>query len=317
MIEVIKPGLETTIQDYPGRIGTLRHGIPPSGPMDDWSFRAANRAVGNPVGAPGLECQFLGPTLRFHGETLFSVCGADMQARLDGRPIAPWSTVRASAGQVLELGAAMDGARTYVAFRGGLSVPQFMGACATYVVAGIGGLDGRALKAGDRLALGTAEARSGHADEAVERPPFQGPHAQLVGVVLGPNDDWIAETGHKLFFSSEWVISSRSNRVGLRLEGPALEYSAVAYDKPSEAGSDPSNTIDIGYPIGGINIAGETPIILMHDCLTLGGFIVPYTVPSCEFWKLGQCRPWTRVRFKPMTREEAQHERERIDSLFA
>ena len=111
-------------------------------------------------------------------------------------------------------------------------------------------------------------------------------------------------------------MSSRSNRVGLRFEGPTLDYSALAYAKPPEAGSDPSNTIDIGYPLGGINLAGQTPIILMHDCITLGGFIVPYTVPSCEFWKLGQCRPWTRIRFKPMTLKEAQHERQRIHFAF-
>ena len=101
------------------------------------------------------------------------------------------------------------------------------------------------------------------------------------------------------------------------LKARSLIIRRYASDKPREAGSDPSNTIDIGYPIGGINIAGDTPIILLHDCITLGGFIVPYTVPSCEFWKLAQSRPWDLLRFEFIDVKQAQAERRKIDAIFA
>jgi 5-oxoprolinase (ATP-hydrolysing) subunit C len=319
MIEVLEAGLETAIQDYPGRIGMLRHGIPPSGPLDDWSFRLANKVVGNPKGAAGLECQFLGPTLRFHGEAVISLCGADMRPHLDDSPVPMWSSISVRAGQVLSLGPAIVGARTYIAFSGGLNVPEVMGSRATYVVASLGGLNGAALRPGVRLELRPPTGRASAGEVAPEalRPTIRNEKQHLIRVVAGPNDDWISRTGHERFCSAVWRLSGRSNRVGFRIEGPKFDYSAVASEKPREAGSDSSNTIDIGYPIGGINIAGDTPIILLHDCLTLGGFIVPYTVPSCEFWKLAQSRPWDLFRFEFIDVEEAQAERRKIDAIFA
>jgi len=318
MIEVVKSGLQTTVQDYPGRVGMLRHGIPPSGPVDDWSFRIANRIVGNREGAAGLECQFLGPTLRIYIETFVSVCGANMQPSLDGSPIPMWSRIPVQAGQTLSLGPAVVGARAYVAFAGGIDVPEVMGARATYIFASLGGFNGRALKAGDRLTLARCSGVPGmawaYASESV-RPQLKGGSHQIIRVIPGPNDDWISSEGHELFYSTAWRLSSRSNRVGFRVDGPPLKYSEVAFDKPPEAGSDPSNTIDIGYPIGGINMAGDTPIILMHDCITLGGFIIPYTVPSGEFWKLGQARAGDLLHFESIDLEEAQDERRRIDAI--
>ena len=151
MIEVLEAGLETAVQDFPGRIGMLRYGIPPSGPLDDWSFRLCNRIVGNPEGAAGLECQFLGPTLRFHGEAVIGLCGADMRPRLDDSPVPMWSSISVRAGQVLSLGPAIVGARTYSLLGVGWSVPEVMGSRATYVVASLGGLNGAALRRGVRL----------------------------------------------------------------------------------------------------------------------------------------------------------------------
>jgi 5-oxoprolinase (ATP-hydrolysing) subunit C len=316
MIEVLESGLETTVQDFPGRIGMLRHGIPPSGPLDDWSFRIANTLVGNPEGAAGLECQFLGPTLRFHGEMVISLCGAEMRPRLDGVAVPLWSSIPVRAGQTLALGAAVMGARTYIAFAGGLDVPEVMGSRATYVTASLGGLDGKPLQKGGwlRVMPSNGSVSTGRVAPEAVRPPIRNENKHIIRVVAGPNDDWISQKGHEQFYAAEWRLSNRSNRVGFRIQGPKFDYSPIASEKPREAGSDPSNTIDIGYPIGGINIAGDTPVILLLDCLTLGGFIVPYTVPSCEFWKLAQSRPWDVYRFAPIDVAEAQSERRRIDA---
>ena len=150
MIEMIKPGLQTCIQDHPGRIGYRAQGFPPSGPMDRWSFRLANRLVGNPPGTAALECQFLGPTIRFHADCVFAVTGANMEPRLDDAPIPTWESLAARAGQLLALGRALQGARAYLAVAGGIDAPASLGSASTFHQAGVGGLDGRALRAGRR-----------------------------------------------------------------------------------------------------------------------------------------------------------------------
>jgi urea carboxylase len=316
-IEVVKPGLATTVQDFPGREGMLRHGVPPSGPLDDWSFRLANLLVGNPAGAAALECQFVGPTLRFTQRALVSVCGADMGARLDGAPLPLWTSVRVEAGQIVALSGATVGARAYIAVAGGIDVPVVMGSRATYVTARLGGVGGAALAAGHTVAIGNsaADTRPGRVARPSCRPPLGEQKLHAIAAVSGPKDDWIAPAGRRRFYATDWKLSSRSNRVGFRIQGPRLEFAAPALDKAPENGEHPSNIIDIGYPIGGINWAGETPIILMHDCITLGGFIVPFTVPSSEFWKLAQARPGDILRFSETSVEQAQAARVAIDRL--
>ena len=163
MLEVVKPGLETSVQDLPGRLGYWEQGFPPSGPMDVWSFRLANLLVGNAANDAGLECQFIGPTLRFRGDAAIAVTGANMSAALDGSAIPMWETVRVRAGQVLMLGPALTGARTYLAICGGIDVPEVLGSRSTFHVAGIGGMDGGALKAG----AGGSRRHSGHTAVAV------------------------------------------------------------------------------------------------------------------------------------------------------
>jgi urea carboxylase len=136
-----------------------------------------------------------------------------------------------------------------------------------------------------------------------------------IEVVPGPNDDWIDEAGQARFFASDWKLSARSNRVGYRLEGPAWTFTRKAFDKAPENGSEPSNTIDHGYAIGAINLGGQTPIILMNDALTLGGFINPYTVISAAFSKLAQARPRDLLRFVAVDVEAAQEMRRAQDRL--
>ena len=306
MFEVIKAGLETAIQDWPGRIGYWNKGFPPSGPMDSWSFRLANLLVGNAPGAPGLECQFIGPTLRFLADGVIALTGGDMQAKLDDQPCPQWQSLAVHAGQVLTLSFAKTGARGYIAFAGGIDAPLLMGSRSTFHKAGVGGLDGYALKAGQSVAVLPGQGRPGRRVKDGARPVIRTDKRWEVEAVAGPNDDWIDAEGHARFLSADWKVSSKSDRTGFRLEGPQWTFTARAYNKLPEHGSEPANILDQGYPLGAINLAGQTPIILVNDGPSMGGFINPYTVPSCAFWKLAQARPGDVLNFKAVSVAEAQ-----------
>ena len=315
MIEVLKPGLETCVQDYPGRKGAFGMGFPPSGPIDHWSFRLANILVGNEPGAAALECQFIGPALKFTTSAVVSLCGSDMAATLDGALVPLWQSVAVSAGQVLELGSAINGARAYLAIAGGIDTPPFLGSRATFVLGECGGLNGAPLKAGSEIPVGAGDGAPGRRVKIPCRPAISETGRWQIEVCAGPNDDWIDEAGQKRFLESVWKLSPKSNRVGFRLDGPEWTFTDKATNKAPENGSDPSNTIDHGYPIGAINLCGHTPIILLHDTLTLGGFINPFTVPSAAFWKLGQSRPNEIYEFELVSVQEAQALKRAINAL--
>ena len=311
MIEVKQPGLETTVQDYPGRIGYLEQGFPPSGPMDAWSFRQANLLVGNEASAAGLECQFLGPTLVFHQDCAIALTGADMAATLDDTDVAMYETVYVSSGQTLKMSGAMTGSRAYIAVSGGFITPEIQGSKSTFHMAGLGGVSGGALKAGEHLTIGNTSMPPQCRIASQARAPIANHDVWDIEVVLGPNDDWIDEKGHQIFFSSEWSVSPKSNRTGIRLEGPELTFAPKATNKLPEHGDAPSNILDHGYPLGAINLAGQTPIILANDGPSAGGFINPYTVPTAAFWKLAQSRPGQTYNFKATSVDEAHDMRRR------
>lgn len=306
MLEVIKPGLETSVQDWPGRVGFWNQGFPPSGPMDAWSFRLANVLVGNAPGAAALECQYIGPTLRFGADAVVAVTGADMAPRLDDAALPMWHSVTVRAGQVLALGAARIGTRAYVAVSGGIVTEPWLGSRATFHKAGVGGMGGHALQAGQDVPVAPGAGVPGRAVREEARPPISRDRTWEIEVVAGPNDDWIDEAGHQRFLGSEWKLSGKSDRTGFRLDGPEWTFTARATDKAPEHGSLPSNIIDQGYPLGAINLAGQTPIILVSDGPSMGGFINPYTVPQAAFWKLGQSKPGETYRFKKVSVAEAQ-----------
>jgi urea carboxylase len=181
-------------------------------------------------------------------------------------------------------------------------------------MAGIGGLDGYALKAGQSLPVGEAAAPPLQRVRLDRRPEI-GPRKQWqIEAVRGPNDDWIEEAGHERFFASDWKLSAKSNRTGFRLSGPEWIFAKKAFDKRPEHGQHPSNILDHGYPLGAINLAGQTPIILVNDGPSAGGFINPYTVPTAAFWKLGQSRPGDIYRFRDVGVKEAQALRRELDS---
>jgi urea carboxylase len=250
----------------------------------------------------------MGPTLRFETETVFAVTGADMAPTLDGTPVPLWESVTAEAGQVLAMAFAKLGTRAYIAVAGGIDAAPWLGSCATFHKAGIGGMGGYALKAGQTVPTGTPapEAAAGRRVKPDARPVISRDRRWEIEVVAGPNDDWIDAAGHEQFLSTDWKLSGKSDRTGFRLDGPEWTFTEKAMNKAPEHGSLPSNIIDQGYPLGAINLAGQTPIILVNDGPSMGGFINPYTVPQAAFWKLAQSKPGEIYRFKAVTVAEAQ-----------
>jgi len=306
MVKVIKKGLETSVQDYPGRIGTLNLGFPPSGPMDSWSFRLANILVGNEPGTAALECQFMGPALKFNSDRVIAITGADMSPKIDGAPVPLWESLKVKKDQILEMAFATVGARSYIAFSGGINTTPWLGSRSTFHKAGVGGINGKAIQDGQIIPLNKSKSITGRKIKKSSIPVMSTNKKWSVEVVKGPNDDWVDEKGHKMFLNSDWKLQSKSDRTGYRLEGPKWSFSEKATNKGLEHGTFPSNIIDQGYPVGAINLAGQTPIILVNDGPSMGGFIVPYTVPSASFWKLGQAKPGDSFNFVEISVEKAQ-----------
>jgi len=306
MVQVIKKGLETSVQDYPGRIGTLNQGFPSSGPMDSWSFRLANVLVENDPGTAALECQFMGPTLKFNSDRIIAITGADMSPKIDGKAVPLWESLEVKKDQILEMAFATIGARSYIAFAGGINTTPWLGSRSTFHKAGVGGVDGKAIQEGQTIPLNKSKSVAGRKINKNSIPEMSTNKKWSIEVVKGPNDDWIDEKGHKMFLNSDWKLQSKSDRTGYRLDGPNWSFAEKATNKGLEHGTFPSNIIDQGYPAGAINLAGQTPIILVNDGPSMGGFIVPYTVPSAAFWKLGQAKPGDSFNFIEISVEKAQ-----------
>ncbi len=302
MIEVLVPGVATTVQDLPGRSGLWGVGVPPSGAWDDVSFALANRAVGNPDGAAGLEAVVRGPKLRFGSSTVVCVTGAAGAPTLDGVAFPVGTPIPVGPGQVLDVGAVRGpGLRAYVAVAGGLDVPWVLGSRSTFLLGGFGGLAGRALQAGDTLRLG-ADRAGAPADVRALLPELTGDWT--IRVIAGPHGapEYLTADGMTALFDTEWRLDHRSDRTGLRLVGPAPQWSRT---DGGAAGLHPSNIHDSAYPVGGIMISGGTPVIVGPDGPSLGGFVVPAVVIRADRWKLAQCRPGDRIRLVPVTPQEA------------
>jgi len=328
-IDVLDPGTQTSVQDYPGRVGYWAAGVPPSGPMDHLAFRVANRLVGNAETCAGLEMTIQGATLRFNCECLFALTGAEMAgSELDGQPVRFWETMRASRGSVLRLGAIGSdgeggGCRAYLAVGGGgLDVPAFLGSKSTFALGKFGGHAGRNLVHGDVLHLH----RRHEISSAVLFNPLKVPmHPRYstdwdLHVLMGPHscpDFFTEEFIASGFFHSTYTVHYNSNRMGIRLTGgPKPDFARL---DGGEAGLHPSNIHDTVYAIGTINFTGDMPVILGLDGPSLGGFVCPATVVKADLWKIGQLRPGDSVRFALTTYESAvKAEREldaRIDKL--
>ena len=306
-IDVLQPGTMTTVQDLPGRLGYWQVGVPPSGPMDPVSLREANLAVGNPVGAPGLEITLAGPTLRFSTAAVVCVTGAPAEVTIDGEPAALWEPLDVPAGGVLAIGAtAGPGLRLALAVRGGLDVPRYLGSASTFTLGGFGGHGGRALVAGDVLRPGSPDSADHLLGDLTRvggpTPPERRPHltsAWELGVTEGPHaaPDFFTADDIATMYATDYEVHFNSARTGVRLIGPKPAW---ARTDGGEAGLHPSNIHDTPYAVGALDFTGDTPIILGPDGPSLGGFVCPAVVASGELWKLGQLRPGDTVRFVPV-----------------
>ncbi|WP_246797195.1 urea carboxylase [Burkholderia perseverans] len=322
VIEVVDAGTYTTIQDYPGRVGYWDIGVPPSGPMDDWAFRLANRIVGNGEKAAGIETTVLGPTLRFHCDTVIALTGAPTDAELDGVLVAFWSPVPVQAGQTLRIGKATSGCRTYLAVRNGLDVPLYLGSRSTFALGQFGGHAGRTLRPSDVLPIADPLLPA-TADLAPLYAPAPLPSVLVpaygrtweIGVLYGPHGapDFFSPASIEKFFDSEWEVHYNSNRLGIRLNGPKPEWTR---SDGGEAGLHPSNIHDCEYAIGSINFTGDMPVILTRDGPSLGGFVCPVTIAKGELWKVGQVKPGDRIRFREMSFDEALALEQRQDAFI-
>ena len=319
-VEVLEGGTQTTVQDYPGRIGYWDVGVPPSGPMDNLSFRLANRLVGNPDTAAALELTVNGPTLRFNTAAVVALTGAVMPATLDGKPATTHRAFRVRAGQTLRIGSVEGpGLRAYLAIRHGFDLPDYLGSKATFTLGLFGGHAGRALRAGDVLRVNRATP-AGVADEA---PLLRAPAAVQpaltrewrIGVLYGPHGapDFFTENDISVLLSTAYEVHYNSARTGVRLIGPKPEW---ARRDGGEAGLHPSNIHDNAYAIGAIDFTGDMPIILGPDGPSCGGFVCPFTIVQAELWKMGQLKPGDKVRFVPITAQEARELAYAQDSLI-
>ncbi|WP_332742325.1 5-oxoprolinase/urea amidolyase family protein [Hydrogenophaga sp.] len=291
-IDVLEPGVQTSVQDWPGRQGYWDVGVPPSGPMDMHAHRAANALVGNAADAAALEITLTGPTLRFNTTTVVAVTGAPARLTLNGEPVPMWQAISIPAGATLAVGRCERGVRLALAVAGGLDVPLYLGSRSTFTLGQFGGHAGRHLRTGDVLHLAGAQARSIH-DEVVI--PEYTNHWDIQ-VLYGPHGapDFFTPDDITMFFGTHWKIHHNSSRTGVRLIGPTPQW---ARTDGGEAGLHPSNIHDNAYAIGAIDFTGDMPVILGPDGPSLGGFVCPAVVLHDELWKLGQLRPGDTVRF--------------------
>ncbi|GKS04421.1 urea carboxylase [Pseudomonas syringae pv. theae] len=300
--EVLSGGTQTSVQDYPGRLGYWAVGVPPSGPMDSRALRQGNRLLGNAEGCAALEITMSGPLLRFNTDAVIAVTGAHVPITLDGEPCAMNTALLVGAGSTLALGTIEGaGVRSYLCVRGGLDVPDYLGSKSTFTLGQFGGHGGRALRTGDVLHIEPLVDRSAGqrmADEELDALK----EVRQIRVIYGPHaaPEYFTETYIETFFATDWEVHFNSSRTGVRLIGPKPEW--VRADG-GEAGLHPSNIHDNPYAIGAVDFTGDMPVILGPDGPSLGGFVCPVTIIEADLWQLGQLKAGDRVRFYPVSVE--------------
>ncbi|MBI6666294.1 urea ABC transporter substrate-binding protein [Pseudomonas syringae] len=300
--EVLSGGTQTSVQDYPGRLGYWAVGVPPSGPMDSRALRQGNGLLGNPEGCAALEITMSGPLLRFNTDAVVAVTGAHIPITVDGQSCAMNTALLVHAGSTLSLGTiAGAGVRSYLCVRGGLDVPDYLGSKSTFTLGQFGGHGGRALRAGDVLHIAPLVERSAGqriADEALEALT----DIRRMRVIYGPHaaPEYFTEAYIERFFATDWEVHFNSSRTGVRLIGPKPEW--VRADG-GEAGLHPSNIHDNPYAIGAVDFTGDMPVILGPDGPSLGGFVCPVTIIEADLWQLGQLKAGDKVRFHPVSVE--------------
>jgi biotin-dependent carboxylase-like uncharacterized protein len=294
VIQVQAPGLFTTVQDL-GREGFGSMGVSPSGAADAISLRLGNRLVGNAEGAAALEMTLLGGTFLFPEGAVVALAGSDFGANLDGVSVDPWTSAEAHPGQTLRLGPTRSGARGYLCVQGGIAVKPFLGSASTHILSGLGGLDGRSLRKGDVLNIGSATPYSFRKRTLVPQALARFSPRKVLRVTPGPQSDWFPESSQHLFYCSAYRVSEESNRMGLRLEGASV---------PEISGG---HMISEGVSLGAIQIPhGGQPIILFVEQQTTGGYPKIANVISADLPSVGQLRPRDEIRFERVDWETAR-----------
>ncbi|MHB1133392.1 MAG: 5-oxoprolinase subunit C family protein [Chloroflexota bacterium] len=293
-LEMLDGGLLTTVQDL-GRHGYEGYGVPVAGAMDPFALQSANALVANPLDEAALELTVIGPRLRATAGCLVGLAGADLGARLNGRPAAPWQAYSLAAGDELAFDGPASGCRAYLAVAGGFDVPVLLGSRSTYLRGGFGGVEGRALRAGDLLGLrAPGAARVAPRLAGAFRPPAYSAEP-TVRVVLGPQADRFTAAGIETFLSSVYELSGQSDRMGARLKGPA-----IAHTRGPDVVSD-------GITLGNVQVPGDgQPIVMLADRQTTGGYTKIATVIGADIHHLAQCLPGaSRLRFLAVDLAEA------------
>ena len=292
-IQVQAPGLLTTVQDL-GREGLGSLGVSPSGAADAISLRLGNRLVGNPEGAAGLEMTLLGGTFVFPQRAVIALTGSDFGPTLDGAAADLWTSIEVKPGQTLRIGSTRSGARCYLCVQGGIAVKPLLGSASTHLLSGLGGYQGRALLKGDVLQVAPTTApfqKNTVAPRAVEQLAPR----KILHVTPGPQSDSFPEASRRRFYAGTYRVAEDSNRMGLRLEGPAI---------PQDSSGE---MITEGVSLGAIQItAGGLPIILFVEQQTTGGYAKIANVISADLHSLGQLRPRDEIRFQQVDWETAR-----------
>ena len=315
-IDVISGGAYTTVQDYPGR-PNMGRGFPHAGPMDPLAFQIANLLVGNPRGREGLECTLDGPELLFLNGTIIAICGAPMEVTIDRKPAAMWSRIFIKQGQKLKIGKTTGGGcRSYLAIHGGLpSVAEWFGSKATSPGVGVGGYQGRALAAGDLLAL--AKDISGFVIDERSIPEYLIPtypnHWDLMTMVGPYQEGYLLNEDVQMIYDTKWQISHNAARGGIRLIGPKPTWARA---DGGEGGAHPSNVPEYGYPVGTLNWTGDDPCIFPVDCPDFGGFVSSTTIIKADYWRLGQMKAGDTMQYKRVSLEDALDMRRKLNEYL-
>lgn len=303
-LEFLTQGLATTVQDR-GRFGYYRFGIPQGGSMDQYSAMLANRLVGNTADEAVFECTYLGPKFTTNADLVMAVAGSPVDVLVNGQVRPQHTRLELNAGDEVSFGTLRGGARFYIAVAGGVDVPSVLGSRSTYPIGKMGGFEGRAIQGGDVVPVG-GEARSAlpQLEEIPAEliPSFE--RAVEVRFMFGLYDHKLTDEGRANLEGSEWVLTPVADRMGLRLDGPGATWKEG--EQPFGAGQDPSNIVDAGYAVGSIQIPGGTqPIILHCDAVSGGGYAQAGTVISADMDLVARLAPGAKIRFVPVTMEEA------------
>ena len=315
-IDVVKPGLATSVQDA-GRPGYYNIGIPLSGALDQFALRAANLLVGNDEGAALLEVTLLGPELVFRDPAIVAVTGAEATPRVNGATRPRNESFVIGAGDRLGFDYMKLGARLYLAIAGGIDVPEVLGSRSTYTLGALGGFNGRKLAAGDVLPVASARpgARPGRALDRDLAPAY--PKSVELRVMPGLYFHRLTEESAKSFFDDTWTVAPEADRIGYRFrKGRPLSFRQRK--QPFGAGSDPSNIVDAGYPYGSIQVPGGLePIILHRDAVSGGGYAMIGTVIGADLDRVAQLQPNNLARFVTVDMAQALRARGEYEGRLA